>query len=164
MNRSLRLLFFFGLVLGPIAIYMTTLAWPEPIATHFAGDGLADGWMSRNGYQIFMLAFSLGLPLILWAPITYLPKIWPQALNLPNKEKLLQTHSIRETFGILDTFGLRLGLLAEILVLAIHYCVWEANQHQPARLSMSLFLPILVSGLVGITGLSLAFYHRFQKI
>lgn len=163
MNRVLRLLFLIGLVVGPVVILATTSAWPEPVATHFGAGGLADGWMSRKGYQAFMIALCIALPLILWAPITWLPRIWPQAVNLPHREKWLAENRLPETFTMLERFGLRLGLLAEILVLAIHYSVWEANQHQPAQLNMSLFLPILVGGLVGIGGLSFGFYWQFKE-
>ena len=58
-----RVLFVALLVLGPAIIWATSGALPDRVATHFGHDGLANGWMSRDGYRAFMLALGTLVPL-----------------------------------------------------------------------------------------------------
>ncbi len=38
---------------------------PDRVATHFAGNGEANGWMNRSTHQTSMLIFSLVFPLVI---------------------------------------------------------------------------------------------------
>ena len=44
-------------VFAVVFVIYTTRYLPDLVATHFGGDNRANGWMSREGYLLFMLAF-----------------------------------------------------------------------------------------------------------
>mgnify|MGYP003483690588 CR=1 FL=1 len=61
-----------GLIACSAAIIVATSgSMPERVATHFAFDGRANGWMSRNAYAWTMgvLALMLVAGAVIWSPV-----------------------------------------------------------------------------------------------
>ena len=70
-------------VFGVTFIIYTTRYLPETVATHFSAGRHADGWMTRNEYLAFMLAFLIGVPGLVSFVIGALPRKYPQWTNVP---------------------------------------------------------------------------------
>jgi len=61
-------------VFAAVFIIYTTRYLPDPVATHFGAGNQANGWMSRNGYLLFMLAFLIGISGIVSVVVGTLPR------------------------------------------------------------------------------------------
>ena len=127
MRGRSRLVFAILLVLTAMTLFATTDALPQVVATHFGANDLADGWMSRDRYLVFMLCFSLGLPLALVAALGWLPR-----------REVLRAHAYR------------LGSLALLLALGVQLLVLDANAARPPRLAGGLLGALLALFLAAL--------------
>jgi hypothetical protein len=69
-----RLLFVLLLVVAPVVIFATSASLPARVATHFGRGGYANGWMTHDGYLMFILAFTVLLPLSVVMLVGVLPR------------------------------------------------------------------------------------------
>jgi hypothetical protein len=143
-------------------VLATTPALPPTVATHFGGGGLADGWMTREGYRLFMLFFIVVLPLLIVAAVGWLPRVRPSWVNIPNRDYWLAPERQAETTGYLLGHACWLGVLMEALIAGIHYVLLAANAQSPPRLSTPLFVGLLVGFLIGLGFWIAALYRRLR--
>ncbi len=144
-------------------VVATTPALPPHVATHFGAAGLADGWMTRDGYRLFMLAFIVALPLWIVAALGFAPRLWPRRVNIPNRDYWLAEERREETLGFLLGHACRLGMLIEAFIAAMHYLLLAANAASPPRLSTPLFVAMLL-GFLGGLGLWIAALYRRLRV
>ena len=88
MHRLAWLVFALCLAASATFIVATSHALPEQVASHFGYGNAANGFMTRDGYLVFMLAFAVVLPLLLATTIGLLPRMWPNAVNVPHRDLL----------------------------------------------------------------------------
>ena len=69
MHRIAWLVFALCLAVATTFIVTTTGALPERVASHFGPGNAANGFMTRSGYLVFMLAFAVVLPVFVAAMI-----------------------------------------------------------------------------------------------
>ena len=133
-------------------VWITSPTLPPIVASHFDGAGTADGFMTRQFYTWFMLAFVVGLPLVL----VYLPTCLlrsPRArINVPNREHWLAPERKEDTIEFLCRHMTRFGLLLLLFLCYVHWLVIDAHGQVPPRLSS----PWFIGGLVGFVVLSIA--------
>ena len=89
MHRLAWLVLFLCLAVAAAYIVTTSVALPDQVASHFGPGNAANGFMTRDGYLVFMLFFTLVLPLFLAAMVGLLPRMRPNSINLPNREHWL---------------------------------------------------------------------------
>lgn len=162
MPRRSPALFLVAMLATAAFVLATTDALPPHVATHFGGAGLADGWMTRDGYRRFMLLFIVVLPLGIVATMGWLPRIRPGWINIPNREHWLAPERRAATVDYLLAHACRLGVLMEALIAAIHSLLLAANAASPPRLSTTLFVTLLVAFLVALGVWIAALYRRFR--
>src|SRR5258707_8825101 len=109
MHRFAWLIFVLCLAVAAGFIVTTAGALPATVASHFGPGNAANGFMTRGGYQVFMLFFALGLPVFLAAMIGLLPRMRPQSLNLPNREHWLDPTRRIATSNALSAQGAWFG-------------------------------------------------------
>ncbi len=136
-------------------------ALPERVATHFSGDGRADGWMSRASFAQFQLGLTGALAL-LFVGIGWLIKVLPtDAINLPRREFWLAPMRRAETIHILQSELARFGAALMVFLLGIQETTIRANVNQTYRLGM--LFPIFLIGFLAFTTIWIAgFYRRFR--
>jgi serine/threonine-protein kinase len=146
-----------------VAIVATTPSLPARVATHFAAGGMPNGWMTRDGYLAFTLAFVLGVPWLVYAVSVLLPSRFPHLSNLPNRDYWLAPERIDETIDTLKAFGAGVALAIGVLLGAMHWAILDANAARPVRLAEGPFL-------AGVLGFAIALlcavgwlYRRFRK-
>ena len=121
-----------GLIACAGALVLATSAGlPPVVASHFAADGRANGWMSREAYAWMMATMSLVTPCAVWAGAAWLPRRWPRLVNLPHRDYWLAPERREATLAWLGRLGLWLGLLSAALIAAIHVEVVLANRRVP---------------------------------
>jgi hypothetical protein len=140
---STRLTFMLLVVCASVFVWLTSLGLPAVVASHFGATGFANGFMPRGFYIRFMLAFAIGLPvLIVVASRLRFDK--PGArINLPNRDYWLAPERREQTVSFLREHVLRLGATLVAFLCYVHWLVVRANEAQPAHIS----IPWLWSGV-----------------
>jgi hypothetical protein len=162
-NRLLIL--FLVLLLGAaVSISLSTAALPDPVASHFRGDGVADGFMSRAAYQNFLLGITIGIPLLVVGAIAGLPRLLPISLiNLPNRDYWLAPERQEQSLRFLTQHGLRFGCMMVALLWGVSWLVVRANRYSPPRLENTSFFLLLGAFLLGCAGWMVILFRRFGK-
>jgi len=165
MTQLARPLFIVVLVVGAILISATTDHLPAQIASHFGAGGVPNGWMSRNFYLLFMLAFAVILPIVVVLSIGVLPRYWSNAINIPNRVYWLDPVRRGDTLNYLAAHAFWLGLLMVVFITAIHFLLIEANATQPPRLPFRPFIAVLAIFLIatGLWTVTLMLHFRSRK-
>ena len=121
-----------GLIACSAALVLaTTAGLPPLVASHFAADGRANGWMSREAYAWMMALMSLVTPYAVWGAAAWLPRRWPRLVNLPFRDYWLAPERREATLARLGRMGLWMGLLSAALIAGIHVEVVLANRRVP---------------------------------
>lgn len=164
MHRLAWFIFVLCLAVAATYIVATTGALPETVASHFGSGNAANGYMTRDGYRLFMLVFALVLPAFLAAMIGLLPRMRPKSINLPNRDYWLDPERREATLNALSAQGAWLGSMVALFVAAVHYVLLVANASSPPKLPADLF-GMLVVGFLMLMALWLgALYLRFRKV
>ncbi len=150
MSRLAWLCFAVCAAIAAAYIAATAGQLPSQVASHFGADDAPNGWMSRDGYLLFMLAFGVGLPAVVAGSIAFLPRMWPNAINIPHREYWLAPAHRQQAIDTLGAYGAFLGCLLSLFLAGIHHVVVEANRATPAALPAGLFFTVL-----GVFGLAL---------
>lgn len=158
-----RVLFVVLLVLGPALMWATSGALPDRVATHFGHDGLANGWMSRDGYRAFMLALGTLVPLFVVVMAGFAPRFAGRALKVPDPGYWLAPERRAETMSRMLSHACWLGSAMLVFFAGMHLLLVRANATAPPRLPESAFVAMIVALvivlLVWIVALRLRFRH-----
>lgn len=162
MRRWLPLLFLAIVVAAAGFIAVTSNALPERVASHFARGGQANGWMPRDAYAGFVLAAAVAVPLLLVALLAWLPRVFPGAVNLPNRAYWFEPERRDATLASLAAFAWAFGSVLSLLIAGLHWAVLNANARTPPVLPEAAVDALLV-GFAGAIGVwILAWYLRFR--
>ncbi|HEX5737882.1 MAG TPA: hypothetical protein VFY22_05180 [Hydrogenophaga sp.] len=165
MNLSRPSLRFLAPPLGAaVFVLLTSRDLPPIVASHFDGTGAANGFMSSEFYTWFMLAFVVGLPLLL----TYLPAFVfnrsSARFNLPNEAYWLAPERRQETVSFLCRHMARFGMLLALLFCYSHWLVVQANVQVPPRLSTPWFMGGLIVFVLSIILWAGVLLGRFLRV
>lgn len=151
----------FGYAAFLVGMVATYARLPERVAAHFGANGVANGWMTRDGYFWFMIGIVTLVSLTMLAAfgsIWFLPN---SMINIPRRDYWLAPERRAETARALTRFGLLIVGLNSLFFLAIHLLVVSANESQPVRLSNDVWW--LLGGFLTVTGaLVFKLYRRFS--
>ena len=154
---------FIILLVGAIYFVINTSTHlPAQMASHFNAEGIADGFMSKEGYTYTMLALVVLVPGLLAVLPFGMRKLPASLINLPHKEYWLQPEKQEETFHTLSRF---MSLLACFLLLFLSYVHWlviQANKLQTPAMSVLNILVGMVIFLSLIGVWSLLLHRRFK--
>lgn len=150
-------------VFAVVFIIYTTRYLPDLVATHFGADNRANGWMSRAGYLLFMLAFLIGFSALVSFVVGTLPGKFPHWTNLPNRDYWLAPARREESLRYLSAHGKRLGCLIVMMMLGMHYVILKANHIQPPALPVSTFSAVLFGFALALVWWIVRLYRRFPK-
>jgi hypothetical protein len=144
-------------------IVATTGQLPDRVASHFAAGGVPNGWMTRDGYLAFMLAFAVLLPAIVVAGVGLVPHVSPRRVNIPHRDYWLAPERRTATFSSLASRACWLGCLIAVFLAGLHYAILEANATVPPQLPANLFWTLLIAFIVGIALWIGTLYLRFRN-
>ncbi len=155
MLQLARPLFLLLLVVTAILIGVTTDRMPAQIASHFGANGRANAFMDQSTYRMFMLAFAVGIPVLVVLVAGVLPRRLSGAVNLPNREYWLAPVRRDATLRYLESHAYWLGSLLVVFMAAIHFLLIAANASQPPNLPSRPFVMLMVAFVFG-TGIWMA--------
>ena len=126
------------LLLATAFVVTSSHQLPTHVAVHFDASGQATSFMSGGQYRLFILAFAIGLPIVL---VATLRSVYSRAknFNLPNREYWLAPQRIFRTRSFLVAHGVWFGTLFTGLMCFVHWLVLDANRQIPPTLSNQAF-------------------------
>jgi uncharacterized membrane protein len=155
MGMILRLLFVLALVVVPVVMWATSTGLPARVATHFGGNGLANGWMSKDGYLLFMLVMSTVFPLVVAAATGLIPAAGRSLIA--KRSGTMSPERLDTTLRWLRGYATIVGSLIALFILSTHFLILEANARNPARLdnsglmvAVATFVVLLVIWIIGL--------------
>ncbi len=163
MNRLPITLFWLLVALFVSYVISSSSVLPKQMATHFDGGGMPNGWMSRNGYIRFMLAFGLGVPFFVVGLHYFLARYAGNQFNIPNREYWLAPERRADTLRFVIYHSWWLGCLMLLFILASHYLLLATNRSSPPHLPTVPFLLLIVAFLVALGGWIVVLMTRFRK-
>ena len=163
MNRLLVLLLVVLVAVAVAVVAATSSDLPARVAVHFGAGGAANGWQSRDGYQAWMLALVVALPLSLVALLAWLPRIGACLTNIPNKDYWLAPERREGTFERLTRFAALLGVLMVVFLTAVHLVVVEANQSSRPTLPTAPFVSVMLGFAIAMIAWVVALTYGFRR-
>ena len=138
-------------------VVISSRAMPPKVASHFGPDGSANGYMWRDTYVYFMLAFVVLLPLLFNFVANAVARLPVTMINIPNRDYWLAP----ERRGlVVDRLRRQMQMFSAMLVLFLCFVHWEvvrANQSMPATLDnrrfmlgLGLFMAALIVWIVSL--------------
>ncbi len=158
-----RIAFAVLLVVVGALIVATSAGLPDQVATHFGSGGIANDFMSRNGYIVFMLAFSVVLPLFAVAMTGLLPGIAKSRRNIPHYDYWFAPARREASSARLLSHACLLGCWMVLFFGGMHAFLLDANATAPARLHETMFFAMLAVFLVGLGAWMLVMRRMFSR-
>ena len=151
-------------VIGSITgIALTVDRLPERVASHFAADGMATSYMTRQAYLLFTIGLVVLLPAFVGIVIVVAARHFPRFVNLPNRDYWLAPERREATISFLTAHSAWLAALFATFAFAIHLLLIRANRAVPPRLESGPFLALmLVFSIVVVIWIS-ALARRFRR-
>jgi uncharacterized membrane protein len=160
--KSAYALFLAALVGTAAFVLATTPGLPDRVGTHFGPGGAADGWMTRDGYRLYMLAFVLLFVPFIVAMVGVLPRVFPRFVNLPNRDYWLAPERREATFAFLAGHACGFGVLTLALLAGVHWLLLDANRASSPHLATAPFVALLATFLVLLAVWMVALFRRFR--
>jgi uncharacterized membrane protein len=150
--------------LGLVFVLATAGQLPERVATHFGPGGIANGWMTRDGYRLLAMALVVLLPLSSLAVTTWISRDPRRITRLPHRDFWLAPERREETMATLRGFGGIVGVLGALFAIGLHVGILSANAKSPPRLDEPMFIAGTVlfgaATLIAVVGLRLRFRRK----
>ncbi len=156
-------LFVILLVCAFVFVWLTSGLLPDITASHFGASGAANGFMPRESYLRFMLAFVVLLPLFM-VLVTGAALRSPKArINLPNREYWLAPERRAETVRYLRLHMVRYGSMLVVFLCYVHWLVVVANAVTPPRMPLAGIIGGLIVFVFVSIGWTILLFLRFRK-
>ena len=136
---------------------------PETIATHFDGNGKADGWTARASFTGFSLAMGFGVPAFVIG-LMYAVRFFPaKCLNVPNPGYWRSPENYRRACDFLFLSSLWFGSAFMLWQMLFSRLIVEANRASPPHLDGGKVVLLTVPLLAFIFGWAVVVILRFWK-
>ena len=133
MNRLFYALAAVAIVISGAVIVGTSAGLPDTVASHFGARGDANGYMSRERYEVLMLALGIGIPFSIAVLMAALPRAAPCLVNVPELRAWLASPRRDEALSVLGAYGAVAAILVTACIAGAHLVVLRANEVAPAH-------------------------------
>lgn len=158
------MLFIFTAIFVSVFILVTSPALPDVVASHFNGQGRANGHMPKVFYECFMLVFSIGIPLVVITSSSLVSRFSDKRINIPNKEIWLSGKYREETFSYLRGHAYVMGSIISGFMGYIHWLVIRGNASSPAMISNHEVMFSIALFVLAILGMSIMLPIKFMRL
>ncbi len=136
---------------------------PDRVATHFDWNGRPNGWMDRETYVVFALAFSVMLPWLVYAVTTGLLRRFPRLASLRDKDYWLAPPRRDATVRALRAFAAATALLIACFAATMHLAILQAHATQSPHLDNTTFGIAVALFVIAVVGIAVAHGLRFRR-
>ena len=162
-NRLPGSIFFFLVVVGAVRAHSYAAQMPEPIATHFRGGGMANGWQSQLAFYstqvgVVVLAsfIAFGIPSIVGAlPLSL--------INISNKDYWFAPERRADTLAFFAAQFAWFGCALLAFLLFVNELVFRANLTLPHRLNTGAFTVAMAAFLTFVAFWTVRIVIHFSK-
>jgi len=163
MRKFPVLLFVMLLAAATALILYSVPELPELVAVHFNAAGRANGFMTRTGCRDFMLASTLGMPLLIVIATTLLPRVLPASLiNIPNRDYWLAPERAHDSLVFLSEQGLWFGCILVLFLASVDGMLVKANAVSPPEFPNALLIAMLILFFCAVGAWGLRMLRRFR--
>ena len=164
MGHVNRLALFAAFVVGATFFALNGIGeLPERVAIHFAANGAADGWTSRENYRLFIIFFLIAVPSLLVWVMAALPRLTGGRGQIPDQEYWFAQERRHETEIFLINHACWLGCMTVAVIYGMHLLILRANAITPPTLAVDRFITMIVIYLCGLVWWLAAFLRHFRK-
>jgi hypothetical protein len=103
------------------------------------------------------------LPLFLVVLIAWLPRIFPRAVNIPNRDYWLAPERRERSLAALADFGWAFGCLLTLFIVGVHGIVVAANTSVPTQLPDRPFQGLIAGFIAAMCIWTIALCLRFRR-
>ncbi len=136
---------------------------PARIAAHYGVSGEPNGWMTKDQYATFFLAFGFGLPFFILA-LSGRGSTSPDRLNVPNASYWRSPENFSRAKEIIRTWTVWFAALMILFFAGLSRTLVEANKVSPAHLSESSLGWLTGSFVLCLFGLLYALNRSFKNV
>jgi len=136
---------------------------PARVAIHFAENGAADGWTSRETYRVYLLFFLIVLPSLLIWLMAGLPRLTNGRGQITDAEYWFAQERRRATEHFLINHACWLGCMTVAVVYGLHNFIVRANAVNPPALDTGRLMTMIVIYLCGLVWWLTAFLRHFRR-
>ena len=148
---------------GAAFIIATAGDLPAQVASHFGRSDRPSAWAPRDSYVAIMVGTATLLPLFLVALMTWLPRVFPGAVNIPNRDYWLAPERRERSLAALADFGWAFGCLLTLFIVGVHWIVVAANTSVPAQLPHRPFQGLVAGFIAAMCIWTVALCLRFRR-
>lgn len=149
-----------AIVVAVALILATTGSLPESVASHFARGGRADGFMPRELYVALMAGLAAGVPLLVAAATTWLPRVAPGLLKLDRCKRWADPAARPKILAMTATFGAVVGTIVAVFLACLHLIVVDANGQAPPHLDSTGL--VTLAGTFAVTMIVVVVLHSHR--
>jgi uncharacterized membrane protein len=135
---------------------------PASVASHFDAAGIANGFMPRSEYVMFMAAISLGIPVLLVLVTVMLPFLAPSRLRIPSRDYWIAPERRVQTVTTIATGGLVMSCIVAAFMVGVQLLVLQANARTPPQMDIAILYAMGALLVVVILFWQFLLWRRFQ--
>ncbi|MEP6943614.1 MAG: DUF1648 domain-containing protein [Betaproteobacteria bacterium] len=135
---------------------------PTRVASHFDASGIANGFMPRSDYVLFMAAICLGIPVLLLLATVMLPFLAPNRLRIPSRDYWIAPERRAQTLTTITIGGLVMSCIVAAFMVGVQLLVLQANARTPPQMDVALLYTMLALLVVAILFWQFLLWRRFQ--
>jgi serine/threonine-protein kinase len=162
--RRFFLPLFIALAAGGAAFIIATAGdLPLQVGSHFTRGDQPNAWTPRDTYVAIIVDAATLLPLFLVTLITRLPRVFPSAVNIPNRDYWLAPERRERSLATLADFGWAFGCLLTLFIVGVHWVVVSAHTSAPTQLPDRPFQALIGGFIAAMCVWTVALCLRFRR-
>ncbi|HEY1422032.1 MAG TPA: DUF1648 domain-containing protein [Candidatus Acidoferrum sp.] len=137
---------------------------PERMASHFAADGRANGWQSRDVFFLLMLLVSSTSAIVGFLAPRQIAARSNTRINLPHRDYWLASERREQTMQFISATMAWFACGILFVLISGTFLALRANLGPEHRFNSEAMLAVLGGFLLGLLGLLVRLVRHFQKV
>lgn len=137
---------------------------PRRMASHFAADGRANGWQSREAFFVLMILVSASSAVVCFLAPRQIAAKANARINLPNRDYWLAPERREETMRFIAATMAWFGCGILFVLISGTFLALQANLAPDHRFNSQALLVVLGGFLAGLVSLLVRLVRHFQKV